>query len=108
MVTKLTLETFEPEVVQDLVPVLVDFYADWCAPCKMLAPLVEKAAERFGSRIKVCKANVDEVFPIAAHFGVQSIPTLILFRNGEIVKRSVGLCSEEELELMIRSELSDR
>ena len=97
METKLTLENFETEVKESTLPVLVDFYADWCGPCKMLAPVIAKLAEEYDGKVKVCKLNVDEAYPIAATFGVQSIPTVILFANGEAVKKSIGFLSYEEL-----------
>ena len=101
MVTKVTVATFEDEVLKSDLPVLLDLYADWCGPCKMLSPIVDKMAEVYAGRLKVCKLNVDEDFPIAAQFGVQSIPTLIFFKNGEAVQKSVGYSSEDELKTMI-------
>lgn len=101
MVTKLTTAVFESEVLKSELPVLVDFYADWCGPCKMLSPLVDAMAEKYAGKLKVCKLNVDEEFPVAAQFGVQSIPTLIFFKNGEAVKKSIGYCSEDELAALI-------
>jgi len=100
-VTKVTVGTFETEVLQSDLPVLLDLYADWCGPCKMLSPIVDKMAEVYAGRLKVCKLNVDEDFPIAAQFGVQSIPTLIFFKNGEVVNKSIGYSSEDELRTMI-------
>ena len=105
MVQKLTTENFGVEVMQSDLPVLVDFYADWCGPCKMLSPTVDKMAEKYAGKIKVCKLNVDEAFPVAATYGVQSIPTLIFFKNGKDVNKSIGLCSESELESMIEAVL---
>ena len=101
MVTKLTNESFENEALNSDIPVLVDFYADWCGPCKMLAPAVERISERYAGTVKVCKVNVDEAYPVAATFGIQSIPTLIVFRDGEIKEKSIGLVSENELAAMI-------
>ncbi|MBR2906719.1 MAG: thioredoxin [Clostridia bacterium] len=101
MVTKLTNESFENEALNSDIPVLVDFYADWCGPCKMLAPAVERISERYAGKVKVCKVNVDEAYPVAATFGIQSIPTLIVFRDGEIKEKSIGLVSENELAAMI-------
>ena len=101
MVTKLTIENFENEALKSDLPVLVDFYADWCGPCKMLAPTVDKMADAYAGKVKVCKLNVDDAYPIAATFGIQSIPTLIIFKNGEIAKKSIGLCSEDELRAML-------
>jgi thioredoxin 1 len=101
MVTKVTVATFEAEVLKSDLPVLLDLYADWCGPCKMLSPIVDKMAEVYAGRLKVCKLNVDDDFPIAAQFGVQSIPTLIFFKNGEAVQKSIGYSSEDELKSMI-------
>ena len=101
MVTKLTTENFEEEALKGDLPVLVDFYADWCGPCKMLAPTVDKIAEAYAGKVKVCKLNVDDAYPVAAGFGIQSIPTLIIFKGGEIANKSVGVCSEDELRAML-------
>ena len=101
MITKLTNESFENEALNSDIPVLVDFYADWCGPCEMLAPAVERISERYAGRVKVCKVNVDEAYPVAATFGIQSIPTLIVFRDGEIKEKSIGLVSEDELSAML-------
>lgn len=101
MVTKVSMSTFEDEVLKSDLPVLLDLYADWCGPCKMLSPIVDKMAEVYAGKLKVCKLNVDDDFPIAAQFGVQSIPTLIFFKNGEAVQKSVGYSSEDELKTMI-------
>jgi thioredoxin 1 len=105
MITKLTIENFEAEVLNCECPVLVDFYADWCGPCKMLSPTVDKMAEQYAGKLKVCKLNVDDAYPIAASFGVQSIPTLIFFKNGEAVNKSIGLIAEDELVSMINAVL---
>ena len=101
MVTKLTIENFENEALNSNIPVLVDFYADWCGPCKMLSPTVDKMAEAYAGRIKVCKLNVDDAYPVAASFGIQSIPTLIIFKDGELANKLIGLCSEDELRAML-------
>lgn len=101
MVTKLTIETFENEALNSEIPVLVDFYADWCGPCKMLAPAVERISERYAGKVKVCKVNVDEAYPVAASFGIQSIPTVIVFKGGEMLDKSIGLISEDALAAML-------
>ena len=101
MVTKVTVETFESEVLNSEIPVLVDFYADWCGPCKMLSPLVDHAAEEYDGKLKVCKLNVDEAFPVAATYGVQSIPTLIFFKDGQVAKKTIGYMSASELNAVI-------
>lgn len=97
----ITTENFEAEVLQSTIPVLVDFWAPWCGPCRMLAPTVEKFAQENEGKIKVGKVNVDDEGPLAERFGISSIPTLIVFKNGEAVKTSVGLCSKSQLEAMV-------
>jgi thioredoxin 1 len=82
--------SFDSEVIKAEVPVLVDFWADWCQPCKMLAPIVADLAQEYGGRVKVAKLDVDANPNIAGKFGVMSIPTLILFKGGEAVQRLVG------------------
>ena len=81
-------------------PILADFYAEWCGPCKMLSPVVEEFAGEHPEIVTV-KVNVDEVFPLAARFGVVSVPTLIFFQNGEVAARSVGAVPKEEIEQLI-------
>ena len=88
-VLKITAQTLEQEVLQSDKPVLVDFYADWCGPCKMMAPVIEEIAEE-ADDIKVGKLNIDNEMEIAQKYGVMSIPTLIVFKNGEEVKRDLG------------------
>lgn len=100
---KLTSENFESEVLNSSDTVLVDFYADWCGPCKMLAPLIEEIAEEYRGRIKVGKINVDEERDLANRYQIVSIPTLLLFKQGKIVKTSVGFRSKSELEEMVNS-----
>ena len=89
-VVTLTLENFEAEVIKSDIPVLVDFWASWCGPCRMLSPIVDQIAEE-RTDIKVCKVNVDEQEELAMRFGIMSIPTLIVFKNGEIVKKTMGV-----------------
>lgn len=98
--------SFKEEVLQADRPVLVDFWAEWCGPCKMVAPVVEEIAEEYGDVIKVCKLDVDANQSIAAEFGVMSIPTMILFENGEESEKIVGYAPKEklvnQLELSVR------
>ncbi len=89
-VVNLTLENFEAEVIKSNVPVLVDFWASWCGPCRMLSPIVDQIAEE-RTDIKVGKVNVDEQEELAMRFGIMSIPTLIVFKNGEAVRKTMGV-----------------
>lgn len=102
MEKKFTTENFETEVLKSDKPVLVDFYADWCGPCKMMAPLVEQLAEELADQVVVGKLNVDDSEEIAEKYGVMNIPTLILFREGKEANRLLGVRSREELERMIQ------
>ena len=95
-VTTLSDSTFDEAVAGDA-PVLVDFWAEWCGPCKMIAPILEEIAEEQGDALTVAKLNVDEAGDIARRFEVMSIPTLILFQNGEPVKRVVGAKPKQAL-----------
>ena len=92
---KVTKANFEEEVLKSDVPVLVDFWAAWCGPCKMLAPVLSEIAEE--GTVKVAKVNVDEEGELAIKFNVMSIPTMILFKDGQPVKKTVGYMSKEEL-----------
>ena len=96
MVNKINNQTFEEKVLQSSKPVLVDFYADWCGPCKMLAPVIEQVAQD-NDADEVYKLNVDDASDIAAQYGVMSIPTLIVFKNGEAVNRTVGVQSKQSI-----------
>lgn len=100
-VIKITTDNFEEEVVNSELPVLVDFWAVWCGPCQMQGPVVEEAAEKFAGKLKVGKLNVDEEGTLAQKYKVMSIPTLILFQNGEEVKKEVGFHSLDEIQAML-------
>lgn len=97
MVLDLTEKDFDQEVVQSEQPVLVDFWADWCSPCRRMAPIVEEIAENFAGRIKVVKLNVDQNGGVTERYGVMSIPTLLFFKHGQVVERLIGLRPKEEV-----------
>lgn len=99
---KFTTQNFETEVLQSQLPVLVDFFAQWCGPCKMMAPLVDKMAQKYEGQMKIGKLDVDESMEIAQKYRVASIPTFIFFKNGEAVATIVGGMSASELESKIR------
>ena len=97
MALEVTEATFTQEVLQASTPVLVDFWAPWCGPCRMQGPILEKFAEANGN-VKVVKVNVDENMTLAASYGIMSIPSLLLFNKGEMVKSKVGLQSMNDLQ----------
>ncbi|MBI3379962.1 thioredoxin [Candidatus Gottesmanbacteria bacterium] len=92
-----TDSTFDTEVVKSTTPVLVDFWAVWCGPCRMQDPILEEIIKEYKGKVKITKLNVDENPQSAAKYGVMSIPTLLLFKNGEIVKQMIGVQSKETL-----------
>ena len=97
----LTESNFEQEVLNSELPVLVDFWATWCGPCRMLAPTIAKIAEEQEGKIKVGKIDVDEEPELAAKYGIASIPTLMVFKNGLVVKSSVGVQPKAAIEAML-------
>ena len=90
MVYKFDESNFEAEVLKSDLPVFVDFYADWCGPCKIMSPVIDKLAEEFDGKIKVGKVNVDENGDLAVRYGIMSIPNMVFFKNGEVADRVVG------------------
>ena len=96
-VVHVTESNFEEEVVKSDVPVLVDFWAEWCGPCKMIAPILDEIAKEYGEKLKVCKIDVDSNPDIAPKFGIRGIPTLIMFKDGNAESTKVGAVSKSQL-----------
>jgi thioredoxin 1 len=100
-IIELTADNFEAEVLKSETPVLVDFWAEWCAPCRMLAPTIEQVASDYGDRIKVGKLNVDHFGDIAARYQIRGIPTILVFHRGEVHDQMVGAGSKENIVRMV-------
>ena len=101
MVVKVTEDTFEQEVLKSELPVLLDCYADWCGPCKMMSPVVDKMADVFAGKLQVCKLNVDDAAPIAMELGISSIPTIMVVKDGKITFKEAGLMQKAQLEALL-------
>ena len=99
---QLNEQNFEQEVLRADMPVLVDFWASWCGPCRMLAPVIAEIAEEYAGKVKVRKVNVDEQPNLANRYGIASIPTVMLFKNGEVVNTSLGYRPKNDLETMLK------
>ncbi|MGA7179412.1 MAG: thioredoxin TrxA [Thiobacillaceae bacterium] len=97
--------TFEQEVLQAGLPVLVDYWADWCGPCKMISPVLDEVAREYAGRIKVCKLNIDENQATPPKFGIRGIPTLMIFKNGNVEATKVGALSKSQLTAFVDSNI---
>ena len=101
----ITDASFEPEVLKSEVPVLVDYWAEWCGPCKSIAPILEAVAKEYGGRLKAAKVTVDENQSTPAKFGIRGIPTLMLFKNGNVEATKVGALSKSQLTAFLDSNI---
>ena len=101
MTTSVNNETFTSEVLEQTKLVLVDFWAEWCGPCKQIAPTLEEIAEKYSENLSVCKVDVDSIRELALQYNVRSIPSLMIFKNGEMVDSLIGAVSLEELEDLV-------
>ncbi|HOW43286.1 MAG TPA: thioredoxin [Candidatus Omnitrophota bacterium] len=104
-VVHFTESNFKQEVLGSDKPVLVDFWATWCGPCRMIAPLIEELAREYDTRVKVGKLDVDESGQVASQYGIMSIPTLMLFKNGKVMEQVVGALGKSELKKLIEANL---
>ena len=100
-VKEVTSENFKQEVLESDIPVLVDFWAEWCGPCRMIAPAIEGLAEDYSGRVAVGKLNIDENPNTPSKYGVRSIPTLLLFKGGEVVEQTVGVAGKDQLAALL-------
>jgi thioredoxin 1 len=100
--TVITGDNFEAEVLKSPIPVLLDFWADWCNPCKMIGPFIDQLAEEYAGRIKVGKVNVDEQDDLAGQHGIVSIPTLVLYKDGSLIRQKTGAVPKRDIEGLFR------
>lgn len=104
-IVNVTDGSFENDVLQADIPVLVDYWAEWCGPCKMIAPVLEEIAKEFDGRLKICKLNIDENSETPPKFGIRGIPTLMIFKNGNVEATKVGALSKSQLSAFIEASL---
>ena len=105
MAQHVNVNDFESEVLEAELPVLVDFYADWCGPCKMMSPVVDSLAESLASKVKVCKCNVDDNGAVAGKYGIMSIPAFIIFKGGKPVSQKIGATSPDDFKQWIEENI---
>ncbi|MEW5966247.1 MAG: thioredoxin TrxA [Pseudomonadota bacterium] len=98
-------DSFEQEVLQAGLPVLVDYWADWCGPCKMISPILDEVAKEYAGKLKVCKLNIDENQATPPKFGIRGIPTLMIFKNGNVEATKVGALSKSQLTAFVDSNI---
>ena len=104
MIEKIDAKQFD-ELIKGELPVVCDFFATWCGPCKMLAPVMDKCSESFSGKAKFVKVDVDENFELAARYGIMSIPLVGVFKNGELADKSLGYCTQSEMEQFLNNNL---
>jgi thioredoxin 1 len=97
LISTLTQDNFDKEVLQSTTPVLVDFWAEWCGPCKMIAPLLDELADEYGGKVKIGKVNIDEQQELATKYGIRAIPTLLVINKGQVAEQMVGAKSKRDL-----------
>ncbi len=104
-IVTLTNANFDEEIKKPGTPILVDFWAEWCGPCRMVAPVLEKLSEEYAGKARIGKVNVDEQSSLASKFGVQSIPTLLIFKNGKVVEQFIGATTHDVLAKLVDKHL---
>ncbi len=105
---KFTADNFQSEVLESKIPVMIDFYADWCGPCRMVAPIVKELAEEYEGQIKIGKLNIDEHPDIPTKYGIMAIPTILFFKDGEVVKSIQGAVPKTKIDDIIQSILKQK